>query len=45
MPDSLNNTKAELIPLGVFDYINMTDSLSISNKFEILSQLEEELND
>ena len=37
--DSVNS------PLGVSDSINSTNSPSISNKFEILSHLEEELND
>ena len=39
-------TKLEsILPLGVPDSINSTNSPSISNKFEILSHLEEELND
>ena len=37
--DSVNS------PLGVSDSINSTNSPSISNKFEILSHLEEESND
>ena len=37
--DSVNS------PLRVSDSINSTNSPSISNKFEILSHLEEELND
>ena len=39
---STNSTKPESISLGVFDRPN---SPSLSNKFEVLSQLEEELND
>ena len=39
---STNSTKPESISLGVSDSPN---SPSLSNKFEILSQLEEELND
>ena len=34
-----------ILPLGVSDSINSTNSPSISNKIEILSNLEEELND
>ena len=54
--NQLSYTKPEsILPLGVSDSINSTnrvsdsinsiDSPSISNKFEILSQLDEELND
>ena len=39
---STNSTKPESISLGVSDSPN---SPSLSNKFEVLSQLEEELND
>jgi hypothetical protein len=39
MSDSVNS------PLGVSDSIDSANSPSISNKFEILSHLDEELND
>ena len=39
---STNSTKPESISLGVSDSPN---SLNLSNKFDVLSQLEEELND
>ena len=44
VPDSLNNTKTESIPLGMHESSNSTYSPNLINKFDVLSQIEEELN-
>ena len=43
--DSLNNTKTESTSLGMHESSNSTYSPNLVNKFDVLSQLEEELND
>ena len=44
MPDSLNNTKTESISLGMHESSNSTYSPNLINKFDVLSQIDEELN-
>ena len=44
VPDSLNNTKTESIPLSIHESSNSTYSPNLINTFDVLSQLEEELN-
>ena len=44
MPDSFNSTKTKSIFLGVHDSPNGTYSPNLANKFDVLIQLEEELN-
>ena len=42
---SSNCTKPEPISVGISDSPNSTNSPDLANKFDVLSQLEEELND